>query len=212
MVKLSVTSKLDGIKSWSLPAGSTCPGARNASVCTGCYAKSGNYRYPNVKAPREFNMQDWKREEWVDDMVQALQNERFFRWFDSGDMYKRELIDKISEVCRRTNWVTHWVPTQSWDIVALRASLEVLGALPNVTVRASAKHVDHPVLSEKWSHSSVVLSSPEKADQLNVIVCKAYANDGMCGSCRSCYDKSIQTIGYVAHGVSMKKHIRLTAV
>jgi len=92
MVKISVTSKLDGIKSWSLQALDTCPASKNADgtlvdACKGCYATTGNYNYPNVKAPRAHNREDWQRLEWVDDMVKALQDSRYFRWFDSGDMY-----------------------------------------------------------------------------------------------------------------------------
>ena len=49
-VRVSRTSKLDGIMSWSLPAGRSCPGAATASVCAGCYAKTGNYRFANVNA------------------------------------------------------------------------------------------------------------------------------------------------------------------
>ncbi len=53
-VKLSVTSKLDGIRSWSLQALETCPGSLGSNgelvdACRGCYATQGNYRYPNVK-------------------------------------------------------------------------------------------------------------------------------------------------------------------
>ena len=69
MLKLSKTSKLDGILSWSLQAVETCPGAIAATgelvaACSGCYATTGNYNYPNVKAPRLHNREDWKREEY----------------------------------------------------------------------------------------------------------------------------------------------------
>ncbi len=107
MVKISKTSKLDGIKSWSLQALDTCPGSLNGDgslvdACSGCYATTGNYRFPNVKAPRLHNRQDWERLEWVDDMVKALDNERFFRWFDSGDLYALGLAEKVLEVMKRT--------------------------------------------------------------------------------------------------------------
>ena len=76
-VKISITSKLDGIRSWSLQALDTCPGSIESpgvlvDACKGCYATTGNYRFPNVKAPREFNRIDWQRIDWADDMVQAL--------------------------------------------------------------------------------------------------------------------------------------------
>ena len=116
-LKLSVTSKLDGIRSWSLQALDTCPGSKTADgtlvpACSGCYATTGNYRFANVKAPREHNRQDWQREDWVRDMVMELVNDEFFRWFDSGDMYSLELAQKIYQVMELTPWVKHWLPTR----------------------------------------------------------------------------------------------------
>jgi len=95
MIKLSKTSKLDGIMSWSLQALDTCPASRDSNgelvpACRGCYATTGNYRFKNVKAPREFNREDWQRAGWVSDMTAALDSSRYFRWFDSGDMYALE--------------------------------------------------------------------------------------------------------------------------
>jgi len=108
-VKLSTVSKLDGIKSWSLQAGETCPGSFNpdgtvVEVCQGCYALGGHYRFKNVKRIREHNRQDWKRADWVDDIVAALDNERYFRLFDSGDIYHWNLAVKLYEVARRAHW------------------------------------------------------------------------------------------------------------
>ena len=107
-IKLSKTSKLDGIMSWSLNALDTCQGSKQADgslvdACKGCYATTGNYRFKNVKAPREFNKRDWKREDWVSDMVQALDSSRYFRWFDSGDVYDLNLAHKIYEVMTEIN-------------------------------------------------------------------------------------------------------------
>ena len=79
MIRLSKTSKLDGIRSWSLEALDTCPGSIEngelVDACKGCYATTGNYRFSNVKAPRLENKEDWKRLEWVDDMVKALDSD-----------------------------------------------------------------------------------------------------------------------------------------
>ena len=115
MLKLSITSKLDGIRSWSLQALDTCPGSLASpgvlvDACKGCYATTGNYNYPNVKAPRISNKEDWQRMEWVDDMVAALDADRYFRWFDSGDMYTLGLAEKMLEVMTRTPWCKHWLP------------------------------------------------------------------------------------------------------
>jgi hypothetical protein len=72
-IKLSKASKMP-CRSWSLQALDTCPASVNSDgslvdACKGCYATDGNYRFPNVKAPRLHNREDWKRDAWVDDMV-----------------------------------------------------------------------------------------------------------------------------------------------
>ena len=102
MIKLSKTSKLDGILSWSLQALDTCQGSKDAQgdlvpACQGCYATTGNYRFANVKKPREFNREDFHRHDWDSDMIKALENSRYFRWFDSGDMFSLELAEKIQK-------------------------------------------------------------------------------------------------------------------
>ena len=106
MIKLSKASKMP-CRSWSLEALETCPGSKNpdgtlVDACAGCYATTGNYRFPNVRAPRQHNKEDWKRPEWVSEMVAELDNDRYFRWFDSGDMYDVRLASKILEVMSQT--------------------------------------------------------------------------------------------------------------
>jgi hypothetical protein len=66
----------------------------------------------SVKAPREHNREDWKHSDWVDVMVAELDNDRYFRWFDSGDLYSLALAEKVLEVMRRTPWCNHWLPTR----------------------------------------------------------------------------------------------------
>jgi len=209
-IKLSVTSKLDGIKSWSLQARDTCPGAiENGELvpaCAGCYATTGNYRYPNVKAPREFNRTDWQRMEWVDDMVQALQDSRYFRWFDSGDMYSLALAEKMLEVMRRTPWVKHWSPTRMHKFPKFRLVIESMQALDNVMVRPSSDSVTGHYLP--GTHGSVIVPTPEQAPE-GTTLCRAYEHGGKCNGCRACYDKSVAVIAYPAHGKTMAKVIRI---
>ena len=211
-VKLSVTSKLDGIKSWSLQALETCPGSIGSDgklvpACSGCYATTGNYNYPNVKAPRAFNKEDWKREEWVSDMVQALQDSRYFRWFDSGDMYSLDLAEKMLEVMTLTPWVKHWLPTRMAKFAKFDLVLSRMQALPNVMVRFSADSVDGTY--EQGVHGSVIIPDASEVPE-GAKLCRAYENEGKCSGCRACYDKSVAVIAYPAHGVKMKKVIRLS--
>jgi len=209
LVKISVTSKLDGIRSWSLQALDTCPGskAKDGSLvdaCKGCYATTGNYRYPNVKAPREFNREDWQRDSWVDDMVKALDSDRYFRWFDSGDMYALGLAEKMLQVMQRTPWVKHWLPTRMHKFAKFQAIIEQMDALDNVVVRRSSDSVQGETIDAPWSSTIA-----ESFDAANVKVCEAYQHGGKCSGCRACWDKAIPIIGYVAHGKSMAKVIKL---
>jgi hypothetical protein len=216
MPKISVTSKLDGIRSWSLQAIDTCPGSISSpgvlvDACKGCYATTGNYNYPNVKAPRLFNRTDWERLAWADDMVNELNNDRFFRWFDSGDVYSLGLAEKILEVMQRTPWVKHWLPTRMHKFPKFRMVFDAMKSLDNVSVRFSADSITGEYIP--GLHGSVI--GPDAAtyhDHDGSSLCRAYENDGKCSGCRACWDKSVDLICYPAHGRKMAKVIRLMQV
>ena len=210
-VKISVTSKLDGIKSWSLQALDTCPASKNADgslvdACKGCYATTGNYNYPNVKAPRAHNREDWQRLEWIDDMVQALQDSRYFRWFDSGDMYTIGLAEKILEVMQRTPWCKHWLPTRMHKFPKFRGVLTEMQALDNVMVRFSSDSVTGQFID--GLHGSVIVPTIDDVTP-KMQACNAYQHGGKCNGCRACWDKSVPLIAYPAHGVKMAKVIKI---
>ena len=210
MVRISKTSKLDGILSWSLQAIETCPASIGAdgnlvAACSGCYATTGNYNYPNVKAPRLENKEDWKREAWVGDMVKALDSSRYFRWFDSGDMYSLGLAEKILEVMQKTPWCKHWLPTRMAKFAKFADVLARMQALDNVMVRFSSDSVSGEFDSR---HGSVIIESPEALPE-GATLCEAYDNGGKCNGCRACYSKDVPLIAYPAHGVKMAKVIRI---
>jgi hypothetical protein len=212
MIKLSKTSKLDGILSWSLQALDTCPGSKDSTgnlvpACQGCYATTGNYRFANVKKPREFNREDWKRDDWVRDMVYSLENSRYFRWFDSGDMYSHDLAWKIFQVMEKTPHVKHWLPTRMYKFAKFKDVLERMQALPNVVVRFSSDSVTGEVI--EGITTSTIFSDTVPA---NAFECKAYQHDGKCNGCRACYDKNVSVIAYKAHGVKMAKVIKIVAM
>jgi hypothetical protein len=211
-VKLSKTSKLDGIQSWSLNALDTCQGSIGKDgnlvpACQGCYATTGNYRFPNVRAPRDFNKQDWQREGWINDMVQALENSRYFRWFDSGDMYSVDLAWKIHTIMMRTPWVKHWLPTRMHKFNKYDSVINHMMALPNVVVRLSSDSVTGEIINGLTTSTIFSDTLPEGSFE-----CKAYQNDGKCNGCRACYDKDVSVIAYKAHGKKMAKVIKILSV
>lgn len=212
-LKISVTSKLDGIRSWSLQAIDTCPGSIESpgvlvDACKGCYATTGNYNYPNVKAPRLSNREDWQRLEWVDDMVKELDCDRYFRWLDSGDLYSLALAEKVLEVMQRTPWVKHWLPTRMHKFPKFRMVFEQMRALPNVSVRFSSDSVIGEFIP--GLHGSVIGPSTDTFKSIDgAKLCEAYEHEGKCSGCRACWNKDIPLICYPAHGKKMGKVIMM---
>jgi len=210
MLKLSKTSKLDGIMSWSLEARTTCPGSMHKGklvpACAGCYATTGNYRFNNVEAPRLHNQEDWKRADWVSDMVQSLDSAQYFRWFDSGDMYALPLARKILAVMQQTPHVKHWLPTRMAKFAKFKQVITEMQSLPNVMVRFSSDSVTGTFTN--GVHGSVIIPTAKDAPK-GTTLCRAYEHDGKCNGCRACYDKTIPVIAYPAHGKIMAKVIKI---
>jgi hypothetical protein len=211
MNKLSKTSKLDNILSWSLQALETCQGSIGDNgelvpACSGCYATTGTYNFPGTKAVRADNKAAWQDAGWVDTMVAALKKQSFFRWFDSGDMYSLSLAVKMYAVMAATPHVKHWLPTRMYKFPKFAAILAQMEALPNVMVRRSSDAVDGTFTA--GLHGSTILPSSDSVPA-GVTLCRAYEHGGKCSGCRACYDKSVAVIGYPAHGRKMAKVIRI---
>lgn len=212
MLKLSKTAKL-GTKSWSLQAIETCPGSKDANgnlvpACSGCYATTGCYNFPDTKAVRADNKEDAKRAGWVPDMIAALKKQTHFRWFDSGDMYSLELAEKIYSVMKATPTTKHWLPTRMAKFPKFQAVIQRMQTLPNVMVRFSSDAVDGTYTP--GVHGSTII--PEgMAVPAGVTVCHAPSQGGKCLDCRACYDKQVPVIGYIAHGKKMAKVIRIAS-
>ena len=214
MNKLSKTSKLDNILSWSLQALETCPGSvgpdgQLVQACSGCYATQGTYHFKGTKAVRADNKAAWQEASWVDTMVSALSKQRFFRWFDSGDMYSLALAEKMLAVMEATPNTKHWLPTRMYKFPKFQAVLAKMQALPNVMVRPSSDAVDGTYTA--GVHGSTILPDATSVPA-GVTLCRAYENNGKCSGCRACYDKSVPVIGYPAHGRKMAKVIKLQVV
>jgi len=210
MIKLSKPSKMP-CPTWSLQAWDTCPGSRNldgsaVDACKICYATQGFYHMPDAKKIRAFNKEDWKRSDWVYDMIQAIGDNKYFRWFDSGDIYSYDLAVKIWKVVRNTPDTQHWIPTRAYKDPAIRIVLMNIASLPNACVRLSSDSIMGERVSLDGFNDSSIL--PDYGDKEGKNICMAYTRGGKCGDCRDCWNKDIQTIFYVAHGQRAKKVYR----
>lgn len=202
---LSKTSKLDGNRSWSLQARETCPGSVNkdgslVEACSGCYATIGNYYLPDVIAVRADNKLAWQQDNWVELMVKELDNDRYFRWFDSGDCYHIELAYKMLEIMIRTPWCRHWFPTRMYKFAKFRVVFELMQALPNVNVRYSSDSIDGSYDPE---HGSTIIYDESQVDS-QTHLCRSFEHAGKCNGCRVCWDKTVPMVAYKTHGNRMK--------
>lgn len=205
MIKLSKTSKMP-CPSWSIPAGGKyCPGSKDLGtgksheVCEGCYTQKGFYHMPVVKNSRDHNAGDWKRNAWIGQMILKIKGEEFFRWFDSGDLYHPKLAAKILEVCDATPDTKHWLPTKMWDVKGMISYVGEIGSLSNVALRKSAKDFNKP-LPKGHGLASVVLTESVHYDKKKlpkVFRCPAPEQDHQCKGCRACWDRKVQTIGFL---------------
>ena len=220
-IKLSYTYKLPKtIPSWDLQAGATCPGSKCPTTgeikpsCMSCYAKKGHFTFPPAKNLREFNRKDWKRKDWIDDMVDLLGDVGKFRWFSSGDVYHPALAEKIYKVMKRTSHVTHWFPTMSHSIPKLATWVDKMDKLKNVTVRRSAGKIDGTFAdtdgstivdkktAEKWVKSGVpkgITLCPAGTTEGGEVPSKGKKAKGKCERCRACFDKKTKMIAYIKH-------------
>ena len=189
---LSKPSKMPGY-AYNLPAWECKVGSKLAkvpgSVCHGCYALKGRYRFPNVKEAMYRRLASITRPDWARTMAGDInaRKSRFFRWHDSGDVQSVKHLLKIFHVCRLTPDVAHWLPTREAGILSKIPA----GRVPaNLTIRLSATKVDAPA-PRSWALTSTVVTTGR--------TCPAPDQDNECKTYRACWDKSIQNIAYGKH-------------
>jgi hypothetical protein len=177
--------------------------------------------FPNTIKAREHNAEDWKKDDWVEAMVKAVGKAKYFRWFDSGDVYHVSLAEKIREVITLTPNCLHWLPTRAYKDTPIRAVFErmttktytlkssvgqpvvmpSLDYLPNAIIRYSSDSVNGARLSNKMGLNSVIIQSENDfVAEKGYSLCRAYTRGGKCGDCRACWSDKVDTVAYVYHG------------
>ena len=183
---------------YSIPAEACKVGGKlrlvGGSVCSSCYAHRGNYAWPNVRLALQKRLESLTHPEWVEAMVYLLFNKRgigeYFRWHDSGDLQGMWHLANIVQVCEATPHITHWLPTKEKGLIMRWLNEREFPS--NLTVRVSDPMVNQLLTPTATLTSSVTTSK-------SVATCRAFENDGKCGSCRKCWDRNIPNVIYLAH-------------
>ena len=188
---LSKPSKMPG-PAFNLPAQMCKTGAKlvkvPGSVCAGCYALKGRYRFRNVQEALHRRLQALKDPRWVEAMVVLIKGQDWFRWHDSGDLQGPEHLQLIFEVCKRTPETRHWLPTREAQLLK---DLDPATVPPNLIIRMSSHMINQgPV--KQWPWTSTVTSQDGRT-------CPAPDQSNECGSCRQCWDRETPNICYGKH-------------
>ena len=187
---LSAPSKMPG-PAYNLPATQCITGAKlvkvPGSVCHGCYALKGRYRFSNVRMALARRLESLKHPRWVEAMTALIQGEPWFRWHDSGDLQSSWHLKQIFEVCNRTPETSHWLPTREARILNLMDP-DIIPS--NLIIRMSSHMIDQgPVTFWPWTST---VSTTTKT-------CPAKDQGNECKSCRACWDRSVSNVTYPKH-------------
>ena len=187
---LSAPSKMPG-PAYNLPATACITGAKlvkvPGSVCAGCYALKGRYRFPNVQQALRRRLDSLTHPDWIRAMVVLIDDAPWFRWHDSGDLQGPEHIKKIFEVCKLTPKTQHWLPTRETGILKL---MDPDIVPTNLIIRLSGHMVDGNN-SKFWPWTSSVSSQAK--------TCPALDQGNSCRDCRACWDRSVNNVTYPKH-------------
>ena len=207
--RFSDTEKMPCL-SWSTPTSSCITGAKLAkvpgSVCFGCYAMKGRYRFSTtqnalsrrLEALQRAMVEPAFRAQFVSAFVTMLEGAPFFRWHDSGDLQGHGHLALICDIARALPGTKFWLPTREYAIVNT-----YLDAIPsNLVIRVSAHKIDGAAPAG-FSYTSTVHG---KGRAFEGVECKAAtrANKAKkigpnCGTCRACWSPEVKNISYPIH-------------
>ena len=198
---LSNPSKMPAY-AWGISAKQCKVGSKLAkikgTICNKCYALKGHYTFPVTVNAHKIRLKAITKPEWVDYMAELLtqkykrldKSRLFHRWFDSGDIQSYAHLMKIFEVCELTPHIKYWLATREYKILS---QIKYEDIPKNLVVRASGIKIDgQPPKFWKWT-STVHTKKPIGRE------CPAYKQDGECGSCRSCWSRSVKQVSYKEH-------------
>ena len=188
---LSKPSKMPG-PAYNLPASACITGQKLAkvpgSVCAGCYALKGRYRFNNVQAALQRRLQAIESPEWVEAMIILIKPQKYFRWHDSGDIQSLKHLENIFRVCRATPGTSHWLPTREAQFLK---RLKVNQVPRNLIIRMSSHMIDQAPVNF-WPWTSTVTSGEGRS-------CPAPEQGNECKDCRACWDRTVPNVCYGKH-------------
>jgi len=191
---LSSPSKMPGY-AYNLPAWQCITGVKlqavAGSVCAGCYAMKGRYRFKNVKDALNRRLNSLKHPQWIPAMTLLVTHYSkkvpFFRWHDSGDLQSVTHLANIMKVAKATPAVQHWLPTREAQLMKLINP----AAIPQNLIIRMSSHMIGQAPVKFWPWTSTVSTEGK--------TCPAQDQGNQCRDCRACWDRSVSNVTYPLH-------------
>jgi hypothetical protein len=206
---LSSPGKMPGY-GWSISAKRCIRGSKmqkvRGSTCSNCYAMKGRYAFNNVQEAQERRFKQLDDPRWIDAMITLLKDEKYFRWFDSGDLQSVEHLEKIVDVVNATPDCKHWLPTREFKII--KSYLKIYSVFPdNLCVRLSSDFIDkypqHVIDECNISTTSSKNDFPKIDDKQYIHNCPVSISKTIstckAAECDACWNKSVNHINYKVH-------------
>lgn len=206
---LSDPSKMPG-RGWGISPSKCKRGAvlhktNPDSICKHCYAMKGRYAFPNVMESHEKRLDKYYNEpRWKEAMIFLIKSEKYFRWFDSGDLQSVKMLKDIIEICYATPDTNHWMSTRESGIILTYKMIHE-NKLPfpkNLCIRISNDEIDKaPPCKIDGCHNSMTVSKNYK-DSFNK-QCPVSFNEDISScdeaGCYSCWNNNVDLILYKLH-------------
>jgi len=194
-IRLGKTSKMRGF-SFGLDARNCVTGSKlrkiKGSVCSKCYALKGNFNFSSVRKGKAKNLMHLKNKYFVYVMTYKLQDQKYFRWFDSGDLPNMEALKKIVQIAQNTPNTKHWLPTR--EIKLIQQYLKNNTFPKNLVVRVSAPMIDGQP-PKGFQNTSTVHKDKDPIG----FDCVSRFQNNQCLDCVACWDKRIKNVSYKVH-------------
>jgi hypothetical protein len=166
------------------------------SVCSGCYARKGNYMFPCVQNAMARRLKAIRHKSFVSAMVFLLKclDSRYFRWMDSGDLQDVQMLNKIAEIARACPEVSFWLPTKEYGIVSSWFKMGNIRPM-NLNIRLSGYMIDESGPITLARRLGVTISKVSRGQ----FTCPSSKQGNKCQTCRACWDSSTFNVIYKKH-------------
>jgi hypothetical protein len=125
----------------------------------------------------------------------AMECERYFRWFDIGDIQDMDHLEKIVQIAKNLPWIKFWLPTQEKTLVK---KLDWIPA--NLTIRVSGAIIGGSI--PDWPTTATVITAT-KSKWAELVEdgthCPAPLQGNKCLDCRKCWSRYVKNVVYRKH-------------